>query len=257
MRLDLEEYDFTVEYLKGKDNHIADALSRITITDLKNIQTNNKFLTVTTRNQSKQKNSCAGKEKEKIDLPRQTLNKASQPNVFEVIVNDEVRKVVTLRITDSLCLLKHGKQVIARIDVNDMYTNGLLDLGQFFQRLEKETVIFNISKLKVAPSEKIFDTISIEPCKIMGNKILQSLRVALLKPVTLLSNNDKEKEALLFTFHDDPIQGGHTGIARTLAKIKRHYYWKNMTRLKTSYIRKLPKCQKSKTTKKKNTNDYF
>jgi len=91
----------------------------------------------------------------------------------------------------------------------------------------------------------------------MGNKILQSVRVALLMPVILLSNNDKEKEALLFTFHDDPIQGGHTGIARTLAKIKRHYYWKNMTRLKTSYIRKLPKCQKSKTTKKKNTNDYF
>jgi len=45
------------------DNHIADALSRITITDLKNIQTNNKILTVTTRNQSKQKNSSAGKEK--------------------------------------------------------------------------------------------------------------------------------------------------------------------------------------------------
>jgi len=71
MRLDLEEYDFTVEYLKGRDNHIADAFSRITITDL-----------VTTRNQSQQKNSCAGKEKEKIDLPRQTLNKASQPNVY-------------------------------------------------------------------------------------------------------------------------------------------------------------------------------
>jgi len=42
--------------------------------------------------------------------------------------------------------------------------------------------------------------------------------------VILLSNNDKEKEALLFKFHDDPIQGGHTGIATTLAKKKRHYY---------------------------------
>jgi len=31
MRLDLEEYDFTVKYLKGKDNHIADALSQIKI----------------------------------------------------------------------------------------------------------------------------------------------------------------------------------------------------------------------------------
>jgi len=74
----------------------------------------------------------------------------------------------------------------------------------------------------VAPSEKIFDTTSMESFKIMGNKKLQSLRVALLKPVTLLSNNDKKKEALLFTFHDDPIQGGNTGIVRTLAKTKRH-----------------------------------
>jgi hypothetical protein len=38
MRLDLEEYEFTVEYLKGKDNHVADALSRITIDELKNMQ---------------------------------------------------------------------------------------------------------------------------------------------------------------------------------------------------------------------------
>jgi len=31
MRLELEKYNFTVEYLKGKDNYVADALSRITI----------------------------------------------------------------------------------------------------------------------------------------------------------------------------------------------------------------------------------
>jgi len=47
---ELEEYNFTVEYLEGKDNYVADALSRITITDLKNIQSNNKILKVTTRN---------------------------------------------------------------------------------------------------------------------------------------------------------------------------------------------------------------
>jgi len=69
-------------------------------------------------------------------LHKQTLN-AAQPNVYEVIVNDEVRKVVTLPITDSLFLLKHGKKVMARIDVSDMYTNEILGLGQFFQRIEK------------------------------------------------------------------------------------------------------------------------
>jgi len=60
MRLDLEEHDFTVEYLKGKDNRIADELSRTTIKDLKNITTN--ILQVTTGQKSRQ-NSCAGKDK--------------------------------------------------------------------------------------------------------------------------------------------------------------------------------------------------
>jgi len=45
MRLELEEYDFTVEYLKGKDNYVADALSRITIKELQNITGNIKKVT--------------------------------------------------------------------------------------------------------------------------------------------------------------------------------------------------------------------
>jgi len=34
MRLELEEYNFTVEYLKGKKTYVADALSSITIKEL-------------------------------------------------------------------------------------------------------------------------------------------------------------------------------------------------------------------------------
>lgn len=37
MRLELKEFDFRVEYLKGKDNFVADVLSRIIISELKNL----------------------------------------------------------------------------------------------------------------------------------------------------------------------------------------------------------------------------
>jgi len=129
MRLELEEYNFTVEYLKGKDNRVADALSRITITNLKNIQTSNTILKVTTRNQSRQK-SCAGKDQ--IEVHKQSIEKASKPNVYEVINNDEVRKVVTVHVNNKMCLFKHEKKITARYDVSDLYTNGTIDLGQFF-----------------------------------------------------------------------------------------------------------------------------
>jgi len=40
IRCELEEYILTVEHLKGKDNYVADALSRITIEELKDITRN-------------------------------------------------------------------------------------------------------------------------------------------------------------------------------------------------------------------------
>lgn len=47
MRLDLEEYDFEIQYIKGKDNVKADALSRITIDDLKNLYGDKTILAIT------------------------------------------------------------------------------------------------------------------------------------------------------------------------------------------------------------------
>jgi len=44
-------------------------------------------------------------------------------------------------------------------------------LDQFFQRLEKAAGISRISQLKMAPSEKIINIISIDILKDMGNKI--------------------------------------------------------------------------------------
>jgi len=87
--------------------------------------------------QSKQKNSCAGEKQE--DFSKQTLD-ASKPNLYDVICNDDVREVVALLITKNQCFFKHGKKGIARIDVSDLYTNGTLDLGNFFHKLKKRPV---------------------------------------------------------------------------------------------------------------------
>lgn len=51
-------------------------------------------------------------------------------------------------------------KITAKIEIYDLYANGILDLGQFFKRLDKEAGIDNIRKLKVAPSEKILENIS-------------------------------------------------------------------------------------------------
>lgn len=67
IRLDLEEFDFDVVYIKGKDNIVADALSRISIHDLKDIYKENLI------NEDQEKNSEIVSAKGKIRSESQIL----------------------------------------------------------------------------------------------------------------------------------------------------------------------------------------
>lgn len=245
MRLDLEEYDFTVEYLRGKDNQVADALSRITIDDLREL--NEKVtcvLRVTTRSMDKTKDK---------DVNSSNLNKHhkdEKPSIYVPINNTDVRKYCKLKITPGRCYIKRGKSIIAYIPINDLFTNEKLDLGQFFSRLEEVAGKYRIDKLQVAPNEKIFEFISVNDFKNMGNKRLIKVKVALLNKVTQIDNEDAETiQGIVKRYHDDPIEGGHCGIFRTIEKIRRYYYWKNMTKDIARYVKSCHKCQLAKTNK--------
>jgi len=62
------------------------------------------------------------------------------------------------------------KEITARYDVGDLYTNGSLDLGQFFQGLELQAGKHKITQLKVARWENIFENISIDKFKKWATK---------------------------------------------------------------------------------------
>jgi len=115
-------------------------------------------------------------------LPRQSQVKASKPNVYEVINNDEVRKVVTLHVNNNLCFFKHGRKITARYDVGDLYTNGSCNLGQFFQRLELQAGKQKIAQLKVAPWENIFENISIDKFKKNGQQNIKIIKSSATQP---------------------------------------------------------------------------
>lgn len=245
MRLDLEEYDFTVEYLKGKDNHIADALSRITIKDLKTI--NREILKVTTRSKAKQENSCKDEAIVKIQEEKeQTIEK---PKVYEVVNNNDTKKYVLIKIDKHKCLLKRGKTIVSRFDVDDLYSNETFDLNQFFQRLISKAGMHKITKMRISPSEQMFQFVSLNEFKIKGNRVLEKVELAILQKVIIIDKNDEAQiKEILTKFHDDPIEGGHTGISRTQSKIKRFYYWPQMTKTISKYVKTCLKCQQAKIT---------
>nr|CAD2200431.1 unnamed protein product [Meloidogyne enterolobii] len=54
------------------------------------------------------------------------------------------------------------------------------------------------------------------------------------------------KNTIIKEFHEDPLQGAHLGLQRTLEKIKRTMFWKGMTRDITDKIRVCEVCQRRK-----------
>lgn len=91
IRMDLEEFDFEIRYIKGSTNCVADALSRITIEDLKTLTENTvKILKVQTRAMTRSKNSNDNKQNE-----RNVNDKTMKEHVIENNSAKRVPRIIT------------------------------------------------------------------------------------------------------------------------------------------------------------------
>ena len=78
-----------------------------------------------------------------------------------------------------------------------------------------------------------------------ANKILKNLQINLIKtPKTI--DNDEEKKNLIQKFHCDEIYGGHFGLKKTYAKLKEHFYWRDMSRDIAKFVRNCHICKLAK-----------
>lgn len=234
MRLDLEEYDFVIEYIRGRENYAADALSRIEFSDIRNTEIN-KILTVTTRLQSKQKDS---KATEKTDITEDV-------KVYETINAQEYSKMPRMYFANDKIVIKKGKKILFNKEFQNLITNGKIDLGQFFPKLEKVASNLDISTLQLSLEDNLLKMVHPLIFKETGNEILKNLKIVLtpiLKRITSVS----EKEQILKQYHNCPIQGGHTGITRMFAKIKQKYFWPKMKKEISQYVKNCKDCQLSK-----------
>lgn len=258
IRLELSEYNFTVEYIKGKSNIVADALSRISIDELKEV--NKEIFAVTTRGMLQQNEYKQGKintlPEEKED---ENQNKMLIYDKFSHEFNNKIAKIRTelLYSNNKLTNLKINmyRKFKIILSVNIAIDNERLRLDEILLRLEKEAVNHNIHKTEWPKDDVIFTICSIQKLKDHGMETLKNLEIILTDPIETVKDKDK-KEKLMNVYHNDPILGGHCGRRRLYAKLRTKYFWKNMTKDIATFVNNCKKCNLNKV-KPGNTEELF
>ena len=103
MRLDLEEYDFVIEYIRERANYAADALSWIEFSGICKTNINDIFK-VTTTLQSRNKQGRTS------DTRKEDKNKLLEMlHVFEAINTEEYSKMPCLYFKNNNFIIQRGK----------------------------------------------------------------------------------------------------------------------------------------------------
>lgn len=147
IRLELEEYDFTIIHIKGKDNVVADALSRITLNDIKTPFEASEAVLAITRSQTRKLNS----DKNKINTVQWPMNdtifKVITINEFKNMGNEVLKKLTIHLISKAISIndKNEKKEIIDRYH-NDPLYGGHLGIKKMYSKIRSKYYWKNMLK---------------------------------------------------------------------------------------------------------------
>lgn len=256
-RLKLEEFDFTVNYIKGKDNAMADALSRIKL-ESKELKDMCKSVFITTRAQAKELNKAGSSTQQtdcRPDHPGivELLKQPSQCVQLIPLNYDEFNKMYNYRDSKgnkNIEMNKNDNYNLMKYVIYDKVSNIIYmqeprsetALGAPLRALREVCKKNNIAQLMIMKNKnrKLIELFKSTSSLIKNN----DLKICVIKD----SQNilDKETQQLILNdFHILPT-GGHSGINRMFNNIKRYYCWSGLKRDVEDFVKRCVDCQKNK-----------
>lgn len=251
LRLELAEFDFTIHHIPGKDNVVADALSRIHIKDLIN-QQNALSIKFITRSMTRQAQLDLNKPTQPISIPTLT-------HVTEVSENYTSKKTPLFQTRFNT----NEQQIYMRINKyhsvlslsGDNLNNAKLFLRETFAWLNNEAVKNSFIAIKIFANDPLFKICAKEQFIEIGNKMLQDLTIFIVNQ-PIFVHNSADRQRLIETYHSNPIFGGHLGKKRLHAKIRQKFTWPKLVRDVARHVDACHQCKINKPIKS-NTEPLF
>jgi lipoate-protein ligase A len=254
-RLELEEYDFTVEYVKGKDNAAADALSRIKITSEELKEMHRSVINVMTRSMYKQiakQNSSSSS----IDLSSNNV-RSDQPKVIEL--SKRPSNSVELLFSTSQELSKKGLQdevkhksktlcympskMIIYINSN---AQSQISRAEFVRELETFCKTCQVDEICIVKCKDNYVFVDKLAKEISKTKDWTGPPLCIIKDIIRITEKD-DKRVILIDFHLLPTSG-HAGARRMINNIKKYYFWSGLERDVKTFVERCTTCKKQKYT---------
>lgn len=245
IRLDLEEHNFVIEHIKGKDNVVADALSRIHIDELKSVKyLVKKVLAVQTRSKTRANNLIR-------DAVEKKLNE-KEPTMYELLRGTDIEanpRIITIvknnRANIGVYTTRNIKEKpVIEIDVS-LVGDERTSLENCFSQLNVEARRLNINRMNIKNEDILFSLFKAHNVKAIATKVLKDLTILIVPTVETVKDRNRQLE-LVRKFHDDNIMGGHPGQKRLLAKIRQWYNWKGMTKDVSRFVKTCESCMLNK-----------
>lgn len=258
-RIILEEYDFTVKYIKGKENVTADALSRIelSINDLREMSNQVEgTIKVITRARAKQEAQKLQKQAKSRNENLKPQDRIDRPVVVEVL--KQPKDAVELQILnpkkfDSFVKQQNGstcsKQVLYDAENNVIFMKevpkSMYKLRLSLKALQKLCSQHELPNLMIFKQKNEEWPFVLNMLQQIASEIEDfNINISIVNQAETIT--DKETQQLILNdFHMLPT-GGHAGVSRMYNNIRRYYYWPGIHVQVKNFVKKCGDCQRYK-----------